>query len=91
MKVTIYVNWDENIILSEKDFEKEVLNEADEKFNDSDFFSEWLSCCGFDFSEVFNFTESEKEVQREKFKKYCLEYIRDYLINNEYKTDDLEI
>lgn len=90
MKVTIYVNWDENTILSEAGFEKEVLREAEEKFNDSDFFNEWLSCC-FDFSEVFNFTESEKEVQREKFKKYCLEYTRDYLINNEYETVELEI
>lgn len=90
MKVTIYVNWDENIILSKASFEKKVLSETDEKFNDSDFFNEWLSCY-FDFSEVFNFTESEKEVQRKKFKEYCLEYIRDYLLNNEYETVELEI
>ena len=90
MKVIVYVDWAENTILSEKDFEKEVLSEADERFDDSDFFGEWLSR-NFDPSEVFSFTEAEKETQRARFKEYCLEDARDALLENQYETVELEI
>ena len=90
MKVTIYVNWHENTILSEKDFEKEVLDEADERFNDSDVFDEWLTN-NFDPSEVFYFTESEKEEQRASFREYCFEGARNYLFDHQYETLELEI
>ena len=42
MKVTVFVQWCENRILTEKDFEKEVEFETLERFDDSDFFDEWL-------------------------------------------------
>jgi hypothetical protein len=90
MKITVYVDWNENTILSEKDFEKEILNEADESFNDSDCFDEWLTN-NFDPSEVFNFTEAEKETQRARFKEYCLEDAREYLFDNKYETIELEV
>lgn len=90
MKVTLYVDWSENTILSEADFEKEVLSEADERFDDSDFFDEWLDR-NFGPSEVFYFTESEKQTQRARFKEYCLEDARDYLFNNKYETVELEV
>lgn len=90
MKITVYVDWSENVILSEADFEKEVLSEADERFDNSDFFGEWLSR-NFDPSEVFSFTEPEKEAQRARFKEYCLEDARDALFENQYETVELEI
>ena len=40
MKVTVFVNWSENCILTEKDFEKEIEAETLERFDDSDFFDE---------------------------------------------------
>ena len=90
MKVIVYANWTKNTILSEKDFEKKVLSEADERFGDSDFFDEWLSR-NFDPSEVFYFTESEKQEQRASFREYCLEDARNYLLDNRYETVELEI
>ena len=89
MKVTLYVDWSENTILSEADFEKEVLSEADERFDDSDFFDEWLDR-NFDPSEVFSFTESEKETHRNRYKEYCREEAKMALFE-EYETIELEI
>ena len=89
MKVTVYVNWSENKILSKKDFEKEVLSEADERFDDSDFFDEWLDR-NFYPSEIFHFTESEKEEERARFREYCREDAEAVLLK-EYETIELEI
>ena len=89
MTVTVFVNWSENVILTEKDFEKEVEAETLERFDDSDFFDEWLDR-NFDPSEVFSFTESEKETHRTRYKEYCREEARTALFE-EYETIDLEI
>ena len=89
MKVTVYVDWSENCILTEKDFEKEVEAETLERFDDSDFFDEWLDR-NFDPSEIFHFTESEKEEERARFREYCREDAEAVLLN-EYEMIELEI
>ena len=89
MKVTVFVNWCENVILTEKDFEKEVEYETLERFEDSEFFDEWLDR-NFDSSEVFYFTESEKEEERARFKEYCRADAEAVLLK-EYETVELEI
>lgn len=89
MKVTVYVDWSENCILTEKDFEKEVEAEILERFDDSDFFDEWLDR-NFDPSEIFHFTESEKEEERARFREYCREDAEAVLLK-EYETIELEI
>lgn len=89
MKVTVFVNWSENCILTEKDFEKEVEAETLERFDDSDFFDEWLDR-NFDPSEVFSFTESEKETHRNRYKEYCRQEAQMALLE-EYETIELEI
>lgn len=89
MKVTVFVNWCENTILTEKEFEKEVEFATLERFDDSDFFDEWLDR-NFDSSEIFSFTESEKETHRNRFKEYCREEAKMALLE-EYETVELEI
>ncbi len=89
MKVMVYINWCENIIYTEKQFEKEVIDTAEEKFDDSDIFDEWLSR-NFDPSEVFSFTEPEKEAQRARYKTYCIDEARCQL-SEEYEEIELEI
>ena len=89
MKVTVFVSWDENVILTEKDFENEIESETLDRFDDSDFFDEWLDR-NFDPSEVFSFTESEKETHRDRYKEYCREEARMALFE-EYETIELEI
>lgn len=89
MKVTVYVQWGENRILTEKDFSEEVTAETLDRFEDSDFFDEWLSR-NFDPSEVFSFTESEKETQRARFKEYCAEEAKEILLED-YEIIELEI
>ena len=89
MKVTVFVNWSENVILTEKDFEKEIEAETLERFDDSDFFDEWLDR-NFDPSEVFSFTESEKETHRNRYQEYCRQEAKMALLE-EYETVELEI
>ena len=89
MKVTVFVNWCENIILTEKDLEKEIEAGTLERFDESDFFDEWLDR-NFDPSEIFSFTESEKETHRDRFKEYCQEEAKMALLE-EYETIELEI
>ena len=89
MKVTVFVNWSESQILTEKEFEKEVEFATLERFDDSDFFDEWLDR-NFDPSEIFSFTESEKETHRNRFKEYCREEAKMALLE-EYETVELEI
>ena len=89
MKVTVFVNWSENVILTEKDFENEIESETLERFDDSDFFDEWLDR-NFDPSEVFSFTESEKETHRNRYKEYCRQEAKMVLLE-EYETVELEI
>jgi hypothetical protein len=89
MKVTVFVNWCENVILTEKDFENEIESETLERFDDSDFFDEWLDR-NFDPSEVFSFTESEKETHRNRYKEYCRQEAKMALLE-EYETVELEI
>lgn len=89
MKVTVFVNWSENVILTEKDFEKGVEAETLGRFEDSDFFDEWLDR-NFDPSEVFSFTESEKETHRNRYKEYCRQEAKMALLE-EYETVELEI
>jgi hypothetical protein len=89
MKVTVFVNWSENVILTEKDFEKAVEAETLERFEDSDFFDEWLAR-NFDPSEIFSFTESEKETHRNRYKEYCREEAKMVTLE-EYEAIELEI
>ena len=89
MKVTVYVDWSGDCILTEKDFEKEVEAETLERFDDSDFFDEWLDR-NFNYSEIFHFTESEKEEERARFREYCREDAEAVLLE-EYETIELEI
>lgn len=89
MKVKVFVDWSESRILTEKDFEKEVEHETIERFDDSDFFDEWLDR-NFDSSEIFHFTESEKEEERARFREYCRADAEAVLLE-EYETIELEI
>jgi hypothetical protein len=89
MKVTVFVLWSENRILTEAEFEKEIEFETLERFEDSDFFDEWLDR-NFDPSEIFSFTESEKETHRNRYKEYCREEARMVTLE-EYEAIELEI
>ena len=89
MKVTVFVSWDENVILTEKDFENEIESETLDRFDDSDFFDEWLDR-NFDPSEVFSFTESEKETHRDRYKEYCRQEAKMALLE-EYEVIELEV
>lgn len=89
MKVKVFVLWSENRILTEAEFEKEIESETLERFEDSDFFDEWLDR-NFDSSEIFHFTESEKEEERARFREYCREEARMVTLE-EYEEIELEI
>jgi hypothetical protein len=89
MKVTVFVLWSENRILTEAEFEKEIEFETLERLEDSDFFDEWLNR-NFDPSEIFSFTESEKETHRNRYKEYCREEARMVTLE-EYEAVELEI
>ena len=89
MKVTVFVSWSENVILTEKEFENEIESETLDRFDDSDFFDEWLDR-NFDPSEVFSFTESEKETHRDRYKEYCRQEAKMALLE-EYEVIELEV
>lgn len=72
MKVTIYVNWNEQKVMTEDEYNKELDLHAEEYCEDNDNFAEWLEA-NYTAIEMFSMEGKQKEEVRKAF----LEYARD--------------
>ena len=70
MKVTVYVNWDEQKVYSESEYEIEIIHRVEEFCKDNNNFAEWLEE-NYSTIEIFNFGGKQKEEARQAFWEYA--------------------
>lgn len=81
MIINIYVDWSKSIIYTEKELPELIENEADERMEDEEEFSDWLQQ-EYSAKEIFDLTNEEKEECLAKYKDYCREKIKDEIKDN---------
>ena len=69
MKVTVYVNWNEQKVYSESEYEVELINRVEEFCEDNDNFAEWLEE-NYSTIEIFNLESKQKEKAYQAFREY---------------------
>lgn len=93
MKVKVYVNWEDQRVLSEKQFNEMISETIKDKFNDDyelNHYLEWEN--PHTYSEIFFLTATEKEELYKKFKNYCEEQVEEDTLNNgEWSEKIIEI
>ena len=84
MKVKVYVNWEEQEILSESEFSEMIANKTKEKIDDDyelNHFLEYQST--YSYSEVFRLTAKEKDKIYKEFQEYCREEAEADVLNED--------
>ena len=76
MKVTIYIDWDEENVYTQRDIEEMIAEDASETASDKGSFSDWLEEC-FSAREIFNFTPEQKEQVFDKWHEECQKRAKD--------------
>lgn len=90
MMVKLYVDWSGGVILSEKQAQETVKNEYyNHAINDYNF-NEWLSE-NYDYIDLFNMGEDEKEKIRATFMEEMKETAWEYFTNDGYEKVFVEI
>lgn len=75
MKVKIYVDWAEEKVLAEQEFQKLWQSTAAEIAEENDALPEFLvDEKNLSIADVFRMTEGEKTELVSEFKKYCMDY-----------------
>lgn len=80
MKIKIYVNWDDEKVLSEKEAAKQLVE-------DKNIFNEWL-IDRYTPEELLKMKDNEQEKVRQKYKEYCETTIKDM---DYYDVHEIEI
>lgn len=70
MKVTVYVDWNEQKVYSESEYEEEINRSAEEFCEDNDNFAEWLEA-NYTTIEMFSLEGKQKEEARKAFLEYA--------------------
>ena len=82
MKKTIYIDWEEREVLTEKEFE-ELVNEERKRLVDTDeAFEEWLEN-NFSSLELWKMEMSERVKALTDYRRYCDKVARDNLLYEE--------
>lgn len=75
MKVKIYVDWSDETIMNEQEFQKLWKSTAAEVAEEDDALHEFLvDDKSMGIADVFRLTKEEKAELTEEFKKYCMDY-----------------
>ena len=90
MMVKLYVNWENGIILNEKQVQETVNNEYYNSATSYDSFDQWLSE-NYSYARVFDMTEDEKKVIRAKFMEEMKETAWQNFIADGYEKVSVEI
>ena len=76
MKVAIYIDWDEEKVYTQRDFEEMIAEDVSETMSNKDNFSDWLEEC-FSAREIFNFTPEQKKQVFDKWREECQKRAKD--------------
>lgn len=91
MMVKLYVNWENAIILNEKQAEETMKNEYYPSVASRDNFNEWL-CENYDYAELFDMNnEDEKKTIRANFMEEMKETAWNDFIADGYEEVSVEI
>jgi hypothetical protein len=75
MKVKVYVNWSDETIMNEQEFQKLWKSTAAEVAEEDDALQDFLvDDKNMSIADVFRMTEGEKAELVGEFKKYCMDY-----------------
>ena len=68
----IYVNWDEQVVYNQEDYDYEVEEIATSYENSEDKFNQFVKEeTSLNFHDIFQFDENDKDSFLESFKDYC--------------------
>lgn len=90
MMVKLYVNWENGIILNEKQAQETINDEYYNSATSYDSFDQWLSE-NYSHARVFDMTEDEKKVIRAKFMEEMKETAWQTFIADGYEKVSVEI
>lgn len=77
MMVKVYINWEEEEVLSEKEYDAKVAEKAKEIAEDMDELSEFLDDC-YTTGSVYRFTPEERAEVDKRFAKHCKELAEEW-------------
>ena len=72
MKVKVYVNWNDQVLLNEEEYKVRIIKTAKDIEEEDDAFADYLAE-RYSSTELFDFEEKDKVRVREEFCKWCEE------------------
>ena len=96
MKIKVYADWKHEEILSEKDYkefkERKVNELADDYFEDDYEFNEFLGDGDYNYADIFEMTDEEKEKVKAEWKAQCKESAEETFADDwVYEEIELEV
>ena len=70
MKVKVYVNWNDQILLTDEEYEARIKETAKDIAEEDDAFDDFLRE-RYSSAEIFDFEEKDKANVREEFREWC--------------------
>lgn len=84
MKVTVYVNWNEQKILTENEYKEELNRRAEDFCADDASLADWLEE-HYNFLDLYYLKDSQKEEVRKAFFEESRNYEEDWGFGNKYE------
>lgn len=88
--ISIYINWNEQEIMTQEEYERIKNDRLDEKLQDDWDFNEWLAG-EYNLYEVFSMDEYEKDEARERYTAWCAECVEDGMRDDGYAIEETEV
>lgn len=88
--VHIYINWNDQEIMTQEEYERIRDDRLDEKLQDDWEFNEWLAG-EYNLYEVFSMDDNEKDEARERYTAWCEECVEDGMRDDGYTIEETEV
>jgi hypothetical protein len=89
MEIKVYVNYYERETITEKEYQKKVEQEINERMEDKELFNDWLGEKYF-YYEIYEMTPTKKERVKEKYREDLKDDVLDEF-NDEWEEIILEV
>lgn len=90
MKITVYADFNNEEVITEKEYLKRLNEAATEMTEDTSLFNEWLEDT-YSSSDIWRATSEQREEILKEWKAYCLDYIENEGDMMWWKEYELEI
>lgn len=88
--ISIYINWNEQEVMTQEEYERIRDDRLDEKLQDDWDFNEWLAG-EYNLYEVFSMSEEEKDDARDRYTAWCAECVADGMRDDGYAVEETEV